>query len=214
MPDVTLVTGAQGFIGRYVASSILQSKPDGTIVGVGRSKVLCEFFSHQITGPAGPVQARLPSEMQGAFESDRYVYRQADVLDSEKIVAILEEFRPQKIVHLASGLRGDARKSLFESNAEGTARLLEAAGRIEGYAPMIVLGSSGGVYGQASAEELPFAETAPCSPIDEYSISKLSAELLARMLARRFGFRLRIARIFNVVGPGQDERHIAGQLAA
>jgi nucleoside-diphosphate-sugar epimerase len=33
------------------------------------------------------------------------------------------------------------------------------------------------------------------------------------MLARRFELRLRIARIFNVLGPGQDERHLGGQLA-
>ena len=129
------------------------------------------------------------------------------------MVTLLTQIRADVILHLASGLRDDARGQLFETNVEGTARLFEAVANISQYSPIIIFGSSGGVYGGASAEQLPLPETACCNPVDDYTVSKLSAELIARMLARRFELRLRIARIFNVLGPGQDERHLGGQLA-
>jgi GDP-4-dehydro-6-deoxy-D-mannose reductase len=45
-------------------------------------------------------------------------------------------------------------------------------------------------------------------------VSKLAEEEAARVLARRHQLPLMIARIFNPVGPGEDERHLCGRLAA
>ncbi len=209
-----LITGAQGFVGRYLTAAILRSHPAARIVGTGRSKQLPGFFPHSITGPDGPCPAPIPIDLQTVLDSPQLIYRQADLLDRQKIGRLLDEFRPAKIVHLASGLRDDPRQQLFETNVEGTARLFEAAGELAGYQPEIILGSSGGVYGHLPPDQLPLTETTPRSPVDEYSVSKLSAELLARLLSRRFGFQLKIARIFNILGPGQDERHLAGRIAA
>jgi hypothetical protein len=50
-------------------------------------------------------------------------------------------------------------------------------------------------------------------PIDAYAVSKHAAESLALVIARRHGINLSTARIFNVIGPGQDERHLRGWLA-
>lgn len=126
---------------------------------------------------------------------------------------LLRELRPATIIHVASALRDDPRLSLFETNVEGTARLFESVSLIPHYSPLIVLGSSGGVYGRIPASQLPIAETACCNPVDEYTISKRSSELLSLLMAKRFQLRLRVARVFNVIGSGQDERHIGGQLA-
>jgi len=208
-----LVTGAQGLVGRYVVSAIVQLHHDVRVIGTGRSKFVSSSFSHSITGPHGPVAAPLPVPLEIASRSPRVSYFQADVLNSEQSLSILQESRPDVILHLASGLRDDARRQLFETNIEGTARLLEATARIPQYSPIFVLGSSGGVYGQVPADQLPIPETACCNPVDDYTISKLAAELVTRMLAQRFDLRLRIARIFNIIGPGQNERHLGGQLA-
>ena len=208
------VTGAQGFIGRYLTAAILTSFPADRAVGVGRSPCLPHSFSHSISGPNGSAAAPLPPDVRIALESSRYCYLPADLLDYERIAALLDRFRPRVIIHLASGLRDDARKTLFAINFEGTGALLEAAASVKNYAPTVVLGSTGGVYGRVPAHELPLSEDRACHPIDEYCISKLAAELLAELLADRFEFDLRIARIFNVIGPGQEERHAAGYMAA
>ncbi len=214
MTEKWLITGAQGFIGRYFTAAVLRSGVCSRVAGVGRSERLTDRFCHSISGPDGFAPAPLPADIRAAFDNEQYSYLKADILDTAAMTSLFCELRPDVIVHLASGLRGDARGMLFETNVEGTARLLEAAGTIENYRPMVLLGSSGGVYGNVSSDQLPLKESMPCDPVDEYSVSKLAAEQLARSLARRFGFRLKIARIFNVIGPGQDERHAAGRIAA
>ena len=214
MSSTWLITGAQGFIGRYVTTAVLNSCGGLRVAGVGRSERLTDSFCHSISGPDGVFPAPLPDEIRVAFNDKRYSYFKADILDRARIKSLLSELRPDVIVHLASGLRGDARVMLFETNVEGTARLLEAAGAVQDYQPLVLLGSSGGVYGDVPADRLPLEESMACDPVDEYSVSKLAAEQVARLLARRFGLRLRIARIFNVIGPGQDERHAAGRIAA
>jgi nucleoside-diphosphate-sugar epimerase len=211
MNPIWLVTGAQGFVGRYFIASALHSHPNLQILGIGRSPCLPGVFSHAITGPQGRIPAPAPPDLS---TSSRFSYLRADILDTAEILRLLETNRPRHIIHLASGLRDDPRTSLFEINVEGTARLLETAAQIHSYAPEILLGSTGGVYGEVPPDRLPISEAASCNPIDEYSISKLAAELFARLHAQRFGFRLKIARIFNIIGPGQDERHVAGRIAA
>lgn len=209
-----LVTGAQGFVGRYVSAYILRTRPADGVLGLGRSKPLEGHFSHLISGPHGPVRAPLPEEiLSAAGDQDRYHYCRADVTSSGQVQPILKRFRPGKIVHLASGLRGDPREDLLRINVDGTASLLQAIGAVKDYSPKLVMGSSGGVYGQAGPEKLPLSESLPCDPVDEYSLTKLASELVARLWAGKVGIRLIIGRIFNIVGAGQDERHVAGQIA-
>jgi GDP-4-dehydro-6-deoxy-D-mannose reductase len=50
--------------------------------------------------------------------------------------------------------------------------------------------------------------------VDSYSRSKLAGEDLTRSFALQSGIPAAIARIFNAFGPGQDELHFAGRVAA
>ena len=214
MSATWLITGAQGLVGRYLAAAALIANPALRIIGIGRSARSNNCFSHSISGPDGFVPAPLPRDICVALSSPQYCYLKADILDGARVSSLLGESRPNVIVHLASGLRGDARQKLFEVNVEGTAQLLEAVGQIPNYTPTVLLGSTGGVYGAVSPHHLPLSESEACNPADEYTISKHSLELLARVLSERKGFRLKVARIFNVIGQGQDERHTAGHIAA
>jgi GDP-4-dehydro-6-deoxy-D-mannose reductase len=132
--------------------------------------------------------------------------------DAEALTRALARFRPNSIIHLASGLRDDAAEFLVETNIGGTTRLLEAVTRAGISPETLVLGSTGGVYGIPRA--LPISESMPCSPIDPYSATKLAAEQMARIVGRRHGLPLVCARLFNIMGPGQDERHICGRFAS
>ncbi|MBV8550399.1 MAG: NAD(P)-dependent oxidoreductase [Acidobacteriaceae bacterium] len=208
-----LITGAQGFVARYATSCILQSSPDAVVLGIGRSERLDGWFSHRISSVTGRIRAPLPPEISHALDQ-RYEYKTVDVRVKQQVRSILSDFQPQFVLHLASCLRGDPRPQLLRSNIEGTVTLLQAVSEVRAEHPKVVVGSSGGVYGVVPSERLPIRETEPCEPVDEYSISKMAAEHWARLMARKAGIRLAIARIFNVIGPGQDERHIAGQVAA
>ena len=51
-----------------------------------------------------------------------------------------------------------------------------------------------------------------CQPIDPYSVTKFAAEQMSRVLCEMYGIDATWARIFNPLGPGQDERHLCGWL--
>ena len=54
-----LVTGTQGFIGRYLGIHPLFTV-DASVLGIGRSEYLKDSFTHSVSGPAGPTPATLP----------------------------------------------------------------------------------------------------------------------------------------------------------
>jgi len=116
--------------------------------------------------------------------------------------------------HMASGLRDDPLEHLFRTNVEGTAHLIEAVATSEIPVRRIVFGSSGAIYGRSALERLPLDEETPCQPVDLYSASKLAAENVSRIMTEHHGIPAVWARIFNIAGPGQEERHFCGKVAA
>jgi len=119
------------------------------------------------------------------------------------------DFRPTKVIHLAAALRGVPDELIFQSNVRSTASLLHAIWQSD--VEMLLFASSGGVYGKQN--NFPIEETAVVLPLDSYGRSKLASEDLVRQFALQSGVPTAIARIFNVLGPGQDELHFAGRIA-
>ena len=209
-----MITGAQGFVGRYLVSHLLSSSGTVQILGIGRSPFSTEFFTHSITMGVKRVQAPLPENLLEVLHSDRYEYKAVDIRDKDAMISVLRSFRPDVICHMASGLRDDSPDYLFRTNVEGTIKLMEAIADSDVSPAKLLLGSTGGVYGRPSAEELPLVEEARCRPVDIYSASKLAVEHVSAILARDFGIPTIWCRLFNLVGPGQDERHVCGKFAS
>jgi len=206
-----LVTGAQGFIGRYAVAEFLRSGVS-EVLGVGRSSLMPHHFTHKILRDRVEQPALLTPALAEALADQRFRYQAANIADKTKMARLICNFRPDCVVHLASSRREEPVECLIYGNVQGINSLVEACdgsgvGRI-------VFGSSGGVYGAPSAGTLPFRESGSCFPADRYAESKLAGEHLARTLCERRGIELVIGRIFNVVGPAQDERHVCGSLAS
>jgi GDP-4-dehydro-6-deoxy-D-mannose reductase len=211
MTTRVLITGSQGFVGRYLVAALLASDPKIRILGVGRSQP-CSTFTHSVTLPSVRIPAPLPAGMGRIASDRRYEYVRGNIRDRTAMRAILREFRPDVIFHLASGLRDDAPHHLFGTSVEGTIGFLESVQETASGLRALVIGSSGSVYGAPA--RLPVAEEDPCEPRDFYAVSKLAEEQVSRILSRERGLPLVVGRIFNIVGPGQDERHVAGRFAA
>jgi nucleoside-diphosphate-sugar epimerase len=202
-----LLTGAQGFIGRHMVSHLLCHSPQSTILGVGRSPRQDLFFNHSLNCGDRRVLAILPEYLRTVVGS-RYRYVSTD-LTSLDFTAAVRDFRPTKVIHLAATLRGAPDEITYQNNVRGTASLLHAIAQCD--IEMLLFASSGGVYGKQ--DHFPIEETAVVLPLDSYSRSKLASEELVRQFAVQAGIATAIARIFNVVGPGQDELHFAGRIA-
>jgi GDP-4-dehydro-6-deoxy-D-mannose reductase len=206
-----LVTGAQGFIGRYLVSHWLSRESDVAILGVGRSPDSGEAFTHSL-GEGARARAPLPRPLRRDLDDRRYGYESIDLRSSTRVAHLVQNFRPDIVVHLAGSLRDDPLNRLIGSNVQATAGLIDGIG-LSGTRPhRVVIASTGGVYGPFNPAALPLHETSPCEADELYAATKRASEHIARALARRHRLPLITGRIFNVVGPGQDERHFCGSL--
>ena len=179
-----LVTGANGFVGRWVIGALLAA--GHTVVAAG---------GPDIAMPRGP--------------QDGVRWIGLDLLSNESVRAAANE-RVDAVIHLAGFASGaEALKNpglAWDINAAGTARLLQALGdrRAAGAGdPVVLFVSSAEVYGPSPR---PLVETDPVRPRSPYAASKAGAELAAQETAARTGLRVVTARPFPHTGPGQDER--------
>ena len=181
-----LVTGADGFVGRWLVPALVAA-------------------GHRVTGAVGGAGAALPG---GAFRPgvDTVPF---DLADPGSVEAALAG-APEAVVHLAAVASNSAARrdpgQAWLVNAAGTARLLEAAAalRASGRAdPLVLLVSTGEVYGDALPEPRPRREDDPCRPVSPYAASKRAAEIAGDEVSRRTGLRVIVARPFTHTGPGQ-----------
>ncbi|HWU84252.1 MAG TPA: GDP-mannose 4,6-dehydratase, partial [Rhodocyclaceae bacterium] len=127
----------------------------------------------------------------------------------------IAEVRPAIVAHLA------ARSSVYEaasapfevwrSNVDATINLAKA---LSEHAPEahLFFASSAECYGATFASGATLAEDAPLAPMNTYARSKTAAEYALRDL--HVGGRLTTLRMFNQIGPGQDERFVSSSFAA
>jgi GDP-4-dehydro-6-deoxy-D-mannose reductase len=135
-----------------------------------------------------------------------------DVRDAAAVSALVKEVAPEGVVHLAGwssvGSSFDRPLDCFAVNALGTAHLLEAV-RVGAPRARVLLISSGEVYGPG---EHPRSEADALLSLSPYAMSKQAAELIAQQYQRSFGVQAIVARAFNHVGPGQDQRFVVPSL--
>ncbi len=137
-----------------------------------------------------------------------------DLLDSAAVRDVVAGAAPDAIVHLA----GQAFVPLsvvdplgtLAVNATGTAHVLEAARAVRA---RVLVVSSAEVYGIQRPERMPLDETAVLRPGNAYAASKVAAETYALAWHRSYGLDVVVARPFNHIGPGQDERFVVASFA-
>ena len=155
--------------------------------------------------------APLPGELRTGDR--RYSYAAVDSSDREELRPLMERFQPDLVLHFAAALRDDPWADLVRSNIMTVVTLIEELSRSGGPSPCLVLGSSGSVYGNPVDAEAPFTEATACQPLDPYAVTKYATEHAARVAAAGHKIRLVTARLFNLTGPGLQDRHLCAVLA-
>jgi GDP-6-deoxy-D-talose 4-dehydrogenase len=130
----------------------------------------------------------------------------ADLTDLGSLQAAIAEIKPQVIVHLAGiAFVGHSQPSAFyEVNLIGTRNLLQALEPFAEQIECVLLASSANVYG--NAQEGLIAETQPPNPSNDYAVSKLAMEFMAKTWIPRLP--IVIARPFNYTGIGQTNNFL------
>lgn len=139
-----------------------------------------------------------------------------DITDRAAVVAVVKEFDPTHVLHLA-GIAAPVTASAdyevaWRVNLLGT---LNVARAILDWAPQCWLLNigSGLAYGKSAQSGQPLNEDAVLSPMDEYGATKASADLAVGALMHR-GLKCIRLRPFNHTGIGQSEAFAIPAFAA
>src|SRR5215211_6286802 len=177
-----LVTGAQGFVGSWLAERLLE---EGARVVV----------------PLRDVDPESRFRIEGIEERCQLVA--CDLADYGSVLRVVNEHEVRAVFHLAAQtIVGTARRSplsTFESNVRGTWNLLEAC-RVDGGVERIVVASSDKAYG--AQDELPYREASPLAALYPYDVSKAAADMITRSYAATWGAPVVVTRLANVYGGG------------
>jgi len=182
MKKVALVTGAEGFIGSYLARFVQEQGWD-------------VFAGHRVAGA------------EDAFPNLRNLrYVQCELCDAKQVASVLHEAGPTHVFHLGAQslptLSWEHPVETFESNIMGSLNLFEALRYME-EKPIVVSACSSAEYGHVPASRIPVSEDEPLHPLHPYGISKVCLDLLAHQYFLDYGISAINIRLFNTTGPGK-----------
>lgn len=177
-----LVTGADGFIGGWIAKRLVDEGANVTVI-VRDLKVENSLDNLKFRDKANVVQG--------------------DIIDTLFMQRVVNEYSIDIIYHLAAqAIVGIANKnpiSTFESNIKGTWNVLDAA-RLSSTVKGVIVASSDKAYGDQ--KKLPYTEDQPLNGLYPYDASKVCTDVLSQSYFKTFGLPVAITRNANTYGGG------------
>lgn len=189
-----LVTGGAGFIGSAVIRHLI------------------DHTEHEVANLDKLTYAGNLESLASVSGSSRYRFYQVDICDAAALDALLVEFKPTAVMHLAAESHVDRSidgpADFIQTNIVGTYTLLESVRRYwnglaeEGKAAFRFHHiSTDEVYGDLEGTEDLFTETTPYAPSSPYSASKASSDHLVRAWQRTYGLPVLVTNCSNNYGP-------------
>lgn len=129
-----------------------------------------------------------------------------DLCNREELARVVADIRPDVVAHLAaiSFVAHDDVEAIYRTNVVGTRNLLEALSTLDQRPRAVLLASSANIYGNSTVGVID--ESVSPNPANDYAVSKLAMEHLARLWMDRLP--IVIARPFNYTGRGQGAQFL------
>ena len=189
----SLITGIDGFVGSHLTSLLL-----------GRGDEVGGTFHYD-------PDLKLLGDLAGRVKTYNL-----DVRDREQVASVLEQFRPDRIFHLAAiafvPVSFENPHLVFEVNLFGTINLCDCLLET-GLKAKTLFVSTAEVYGSVNPEDLPLTEEDRPAPTNPYAVSKLAAEMMSAQYVRHHGMEIVRVRPFNHTGPGQSPKFVCSDFA-
>jgi len=190
-----LITGCAGFVGRHFLNYLNGLNEPISVLGLDRNVV---------------------AYSPGLFGNMECAFRKADLLQSHEWEPLIDEFRPDYIVHLASfssvAFSWVNPIDSFSNNTNVFLNLLERVRKVNPACRILSVGSSE-EYGVCGPEQLPLKEDSPLNPVSPYAVARVSQELLSQVYVNGFGCDIVMTRSFNHIGPGQLDSFVISSFA-
>ncbi|HLI21482.1 MAG TPA: GDP-mannose 4,6-dehydratase [Stellaceae bacterium] len=187
-----LITGITGMVGSHLAEFLIE-KTDWDVYG------MCRWRS-----PLDNLEKLIPR----INRKDRVHLLYGDLRDTLAIQEVVRKSQPDYVFHLAAQsfprTSFDAPLDTFETNIQGTARVLDALRVLKHDAVTHVCASSE-VFGRVPKEKLPIDEECTFHPASPYAISKVGTDLIGRFYAEAYGMTVMTTRMFTHTGPRRGD---------
>ena len=173
------ITGISGFIGQYL-STRLQSN-GYTVYGL--------------------YQTEETKDKNDIPEENKFV---ADLMDKDKIEAIISEVKPDFVIHLAAktevALSFDNYIEVSQVNYVGTVILAEANRKLNPNLKLFLMASTMETYGHQDKLDGAFTELTEQKPMAPYAVAKLAAEKYLKYMRFAYSFPATMIRQTNAYG--------------
>ncbi len=147
---------------------------------------------------------------------DKIELHECDIRDEARLKEIISQNEPVEIYHLAAIAHIPTSyrepRLTFEVNFFGSLNLFQAVRATSKDIKVLYVGSAS-EYGNVRKEEIPISEDVLLRPVDPYSVSKVSADMLAYQYFRSFGMYVVRVRPFNHIGPRQSPDYVVSSFA-
>ena len=182
-----LITGAAGFIGYFLAHSLLEKGYE--IIGIDNMNDYYEVSLKQ-------------SRLELLKKHEHFSFVKSDIADKEKLMKVFSIHKPNVVINLAAqaGVRYSIENPdvYIDSNINGFFNILEACRQFP--VDHLIYASSSSVYG--ANEKVPFAEGDFVDhPVSLYAATKKSNELMAHTYSHLYQIPATGLRFFTVYGP-------------
>ena len=188
-----LITGITGMVGSHLADYLLEHT-DWDIYGMCRWRSALDNVKHLL---------------ERANRRDRVFFLYGDLRDYISIQNVVEQAKPDYVFHLAAQsyptTSFTSPLDTYDTNIQGTERVLEALRRLPGVDPVIHVCSSSEVYGRVPKERVPISEECTFHPASPYAISKVGTDLVGRFHAEAYGQKVMTTRMFTHTGPRRGD---------
>jgi len=188
-----LITGITGMVGSHLADYLL-ARTDWDLFGMCRWRSPLDNVAHLL-------------ERANAGDRLRFLY--GDLRDSMSVQSVVDDARPDYVFHLAAQSYPTTSFTspidTYDTNVQGTARLLEVLRRAKGIDPVIHVCASSEVYGRVPKDKVPINEECTFHPASPYAISKVGTDLIGRFHAEAYGQKVMTTRMFTHTGPRRGD---------